>query len=137
MMNEHIATVILFDETEALLLIKPLYFTFWHRLNPPFSKFSQSRIAALTERKRPPRPKGHGSQPLHFNMSDPTCTVPSHMRGTNFGLSLVLRKLEVKDYFIYSQHPSFRNRTRYCIPSLKALESEHFSVSRNFLEFRP
>jgi hypothetical protein len=77
-MNKHITTVILFDETEAFLLIKPLYFTFWHRLNPPFSKFSQSRIAALTERKRPPRPKGHGGQPLHFNMSDPTSNVPYH-----------------------------------------------------------
>jgi hypothetical protein len=77
-MNKHITTVIFFDETEALLLIKPLYFTFWHRLNPPFLKFLKVGLQLMADSKKPPRPKGHGGQPLHFNMSDPTSTVPYH-----------------------------------------------------------
>jgi hypothetical protein len=40
--NEYIATFILFDESEALLLIEPFHFTFWHRLHPPFLKSFKS-----------------------------------------------------------------------------------------------
>jgi len=30
----------------------------------------------MTERKKPPGSQEHGSQPLHFNMFDPTCILP-------------------------------------------------------------
>jgi hypothetical protein len=51
-MNEHIAAFILLDEPETFLLIEPLYFTFWHRLHPPFLKNPLSRIRIMTESKQ-------------------------------------------------------------------------------------
>ena len=41
-MHKYIRAALLLDEAEALAFVEPLYFTFWHNANPPFSKFPKS-----------------------------------------------------------------------------------------------